>query len=81
MTSPEQTRNAQPNETTETVDRRNRKKPVYLQVFETEDAVGELQTCLNSCYRAVCDIPQTDREAIASNRSKQWKDALNDEIK
>lgn len=85
VTSPEQTENAQPCETTETVHRRNpprnRKKPVYLQEFETEDAVVKLQTCVDSCYRAVCDIPQTYKEAITSNRSKQWKDAMDDEVK
>lgn len=85
VTSPEQTENAQPGETTVTVHRRNpprnRKKPVHLQEFETEDAVGKLQTCVDSCYRAVCDIPQTYKEAITSNRSKQWKDAMDDEVK
>lgn len=36
---------------------------------------------VDSCYRAVCDIPKTYREAIMSNRSRQWKEAMDDEVK
>lgn len=85
VTPPEQAENAQPDKTAETVHRRNpprdRKKPAHLQDFETEDALGKLQTCMDSCNRAVCDISQTYKEAVASNKSKQWRDAMDDEMK
>ncbi len=72
---PEQTESTQPGRDTETVKRRNperiKKKPTYLQEFETKDAVDKLQTCVDSCYRAVCDIPQTYQDAIASTKSRQ----------
>ena len=83
-TLPKQSENTQPGGVTGTVRRnppRNRRKPDHLLEFETEDAVGKLQTCVDSCYRAVCDIPQTYREATMSNRSRQWKDAMDDEVK
>ena len=82
---PEQTESTQPGRVTETVNRRNpprtRRRPIHLQEFETEDTVDKLETCVDSCYRAVCDIPQTYREAIMSNKSKQWKTAMDDEVK
>ena len=84
-TLPEQTENTQPSRVAETVNRRNpqriRKKPNYLQEFETEDTVDKLQTCVDSCYRAVCDIPQTYKDAIASAKSRQWKNAMNEEMR
>lgn len=70
---------------TETVIRRyplrNRRLPSHLQEFETEDAVDKLITCVNSCYRAVCDIPQTYQDAIVSSKSKQWKNAMEKEMR
>ena len=33
---------------------------------------------MDSCYRAVCDIPQTYQDAIAS--LFQWKNAMNEEM-
>lgn len=70
---------------TETVIRRyplrNRRLPSHLQEFETEDAVDKLITCVNFCYRAVCDIPQTYQDAIVSSKSKQWKNAMDEEMR
>lgn len=82
---PEQSENTQPGKDTKTVKRRNpqriRKKPAHLQEFETEDTVDKLQTCVDSYYRAVCDIPQTYQDAIASTKSSQWKNAMNEEMR
>ena len=84
-TLPEQTECIQPGKTTENVIRRNppriRKKPVRLQEFETEDAEDKLQACVDSCYRAICDIPQTYQDAIVSTKSRHWKNAMNDEMR
>lgn len=59
---------------------RTRRKPVCLQDYETEDTVDKLVTCVDSCYRAVCDIPQNYQDAIRSTKSQQWINAMNDEI-
>ena len=83
-TIPEQTEITKPGRVTETVNGRNpqriRKKPAYLQEFETENTVDKLQICVDSCYRAVCDIPQTYQDAITSAKSRQWKNAMNKEM-
>lgn len=59
---------------------RTTRKPVRLQDYETEDTVDKLVTCVDSCYRAVCDIPQNCQDAIRSTKSRQWINAMNDEI-
>lgn len=70
--------------TTETVTRRNlkrtKRKPVYLQDYETEDMEDKLKSCVDSCYKVVCDIPQTYQDAKASTRSRQWKKAMDEEM-
>lgn len=59
---------------------RARRKPLHLQDYETEDTVDQLVTCVDSCYRAVCDIPQNYQDAIGSTKSRQWINAMNDEM-
>lgn len=60
---PEQTEVTEQEKDTESAIRKNpqraRKKPTYLQDFETEETRDKLQTCIDFCYRAACDIPQT----------------------
>lgn len=51
-----------------------------LQDDETEDTVDKLVACVDSCYRAVCDIPQNYQDAIRSTKSQQWIHAMNGEI-
>lgn len=59
---------------------RTRIKPVHLQDYKTGDTVDKLVSCADSCYRAVCGIPKNYRGAIRSTKSRQWIDAMNDEI-
>lgn len=84
-TLPQQRQSEPPGEISETVGRRNpiraRKKPVHLQDFETDNTVDKMQVCIDSCYRAVCDIPQNFREAVTSHNSKQWKNAMDEEMR
>ena len=49
--------------------------------MEAEDNVDKLQIAVDFCYRAVCDIPQTYQDTIASTKSKQWKNAMNEEMR
>lgn len=83
--SPEQADPNQSGRVAETVSRKNpprtRKMPAHLQDFEIEDTEDKLQTCIDFCYRAVCDIPQTYQDAITSTKSKQWKDAMDKEMR
>lgn len=59
---------------------RTRRKPGHLQDYGTDDTVGKLVTCVDSRYRAICDIPQNYQDAIRSTNSQQWITAMNDEI-
>ncbi|KAL1263577.1 hypothetical protein QQF64_006316 [Cirrhinus molitorella] len=83
-TLPEQTGSVQPGTAAETIIRKNppraRRMPAHLQDFETENMTDKLQTCIDFCYKAVCDIPQTYQEAISSTKSKQWKNAMDKEM-
>lgn len=82
-TAPKQTEVPQQGDDAERTRRnpkRERKKPTYLQDFETEEKGDKLQTCIDFCYRAVCDIPQTYKDAIASTNSRQWISAMNEEM-
>ncbi|KAK5892937.1 hypothetical protein CesoFtcFv8_013279 [Champsocephalus esox] len=36
---------------------------------------------MDFCYRAVCDIPQTYNDAIVSAKSRQWKNAMDEEMR
>ena len=83
-TSPEKTEYTQPGEATESVKRRypprTKKRPAHLQDFEIEDKEDKLHTCVDSCYRTVCDVPQTYQDAIASSKARQWTNAMREEM-
>lgn len=81
---PEKTDFTQPGEVTETENRRNplraKRRPAHLQDFETGDREDNLNTCMDFCYRAVCDVPQTYQDAISSTKARQWKTATREEM-
>lgn len=81
---PEKTECTQSGEVTETVHRRNppraKRRPAHLQDFETGDTEDNLNTCIDFCYRAVCDVPHTYQDAIASTKARQWNAAMREEI-
>lgn len=58
---------------------RNRRMPVRFMDYDT-DTTDRLVTCVDACYKAVCDIPQTFQDAIGSNKSQHWKNAMDDEM-
>lgn len=81
VTEPETSSQAQPVQTEE---RRNppreRKKPGYLSDYVTDDKEDKLLMNIDYCYRLLCNVPLTFREAVASNESKEWIDAMEDEM-
>jgi len=58
-------------------------REVHPKVNNSEENVDDkmLNVPKCSCYRGVCDIPQTYQDAIASTKSKQWKTAMNEEMR
>ncbi|KAJ8381057.1 hypothetical protein SKAU_G00018350 [Synaphobranchus kaupii] len=60
---------------------RERRKPSHLKDFVTEDSDSDgIHTTIDYCYRAVCGVPQTFREAMGSADSKEWVRAMDEEI-
>ena len=76
---------------TEQVERRHpireRKKPKYLQDYETSEDVSadDPQETASSCtihyFCKISDIPTTHKEAMASANKDQWQSAMEEEIK
>src|SRR4029434_2588884 len=44
------------------------------------DALNQAQINIDYCYRMVCNVPQTFRDAVTSSNSREWVDAM-DEMK
>lgn len=60
---------------------RERRKPDHLRDFVTVNADNdEIHTTIDYCYRAVCGVPCTFKEAMESANSKQWVEAMDEEI-
>ncbi|XP_066542004.1 uncharacterized protein [Hoplias malabaricus] len=60
---------------------RVRKKPEYLSEYVTgEDNGDQVLTNMDYCYRVMCNIPLTFREAVTSSDSKKWVSAMDEEI-
>lgn len=61
--------------------RRERRKPDHLRDFVTVNADNdEIHNTIDYCYRVVCGVPCTFKEAMESANSKQWVEAMNEEI-
>lgn len=73
-------RTSSPAQQVQTEERRNppreRKKPGYLSDYVTDDKKDQLLMNIDYCYRLVCNVPLTFREAVASNDSKEWINAM-----
>lgn len=39
-----------------------------------------MNICIDSCYRAVCDTPQSHQDVITSTKPKHWKNAMREEM-
>lgn len=61
--------------------KRDRKEPKHLQHYVTDyDDSDVTSTSVDYCYRAVCGLPQTFREAMLSPEAPWWKRAMEEEI-
>ncbi|KAL6461078.1 hypothetical protein MHYP_G00310440 [Metynnis hypsauchen] len=61
---------------------RERKPPSYLSDYTQEDSGGDdsTLTSVDYCYRAVCGVPLTFKQAMASPQAGEWKRAMDEEM-
>ena len=63
---------------------RVRRRPDYLHDYISQQASDEetdqVQMHLDYCYRVTCNLPVTFREAVTSDRSKEWVAAMDEEM-
>ena len=63
---------------------RVRTRPAYLHDYVSQQASDEetdqVQINIDYCYRVTCNIPVTFREAVTSDRSKEWVTAMDEEM-
>ncbi|KAL6483448.1 hypothetical protein MHYP_G00083200 [Metynnis hypsauchen] len=61
---------------------REHKPPSYLSDYTQEDSGGDdsTLTCVDYCYRAVCGVPLTFKQAMASPQAGEWKRAMDEEM-
>lgn len=55
---------------------RERKKPDYY----GDSAYGFDITDIDDCYRLLCNVPQTYKEAVSSVNAKEWHNAMDEEM-
>ena len=59
---------------------RERKKPSYLDDYVTDKKSDQALMSIDYCYRMLCDVPQTFREAVTSPDADGWIKAMDEEI-
>ena len=61
---------------------RERKPPGYLRDYTVEDTDDDSTLIsVDYCYRAVCGVPLTFKEAMTSTESGKWEKAMDEEMK
>ena len=60
--------------------KRERKAPRYLEDYVTCSKEDVTNVSVDYCYRAVCGVPQTYREALISPEAPRWERAMKEEI-
>ena len=61
---------------------RERKPPSYLCDYATEDDSGDDDSTpsVDYCYRAVCGVPLTFKQAMTSSQAGKWERAMDEEM-
>ena len=83
-TGPEINSQAQTGETKQESTRypsRVRKRPEYLRDYVCDvDSDDQALTNIDYCYRLMCNVSLTFREAVTSTNSKEWVSAMDEEM-
>ena len=63
---------------------RVRRKPFHLRdnvsKYASDEETDQVQSNIDYCYRVTCDIPVTFTEALSSDKSKEWVNAMDEEM-
>ena len=63
---------------------RVRRKPHYLRdnvsMYASDEETDQVQSNIDYCYRVTCNIPVSFNEAISSDKSKEWVNAMDEEM-
>ena len=60
---------------------RERRPPQYLKDYECQvKSDDQEELTLDYCYRVICDVPQTVKEAMTSPNSNLWSKAMEEEM-
>lgn len=60
--------------------KREKRAPKYLQDYLTDFKDDVTNVSVDYCYRAVCGVPQTYREALMSPDAPGWEHAMKEEM-
>lgn len=60
--------------------KREKRAPKYLQDYLTYSKDNVTKVSVDYCYRAVCGVPQTYREALMSPEAPGWEHAMKEEM-
>lgn len=63
---------------------RVRRMPYYLRgyvsLYASDEETNQVQSNIDYCYRVTCNIPVTFTEALSSDKSKEWVNAMDEEM-
>jgi len=60
---------------------REREKPQYLIDYECKvECDDQILANVDFCYRVMCRVPQTFKEAMSSSKSEMWASAIKEEM-
>ena len=60
---------------------RNRRRPEYLRDYACEvESDDQTHLSIDYCYRVMCGVPLTFREAVNSSNSEKWVSAMDEEM-
>ena len=76
-----ETDEGQSSQATTTYPKRERRPPQYLKDYECQvKSEDQEELTLDYCYRVICDVPKTVKEAMTSPNAQLWSKAMEEEI-